>query len=200
MTSNWNDYKDLLFKATENTDKTIYKMFLDRKKPDNNIKLEPQPVKSHFDLLQRTENSKDVLELKVRHKYPYEQFDDIAIDLYKINYMLAIQEEIGATNSYVIAMYPKSDKIVIIDITFIDYDEDNVVYRDANHYTLTDKPYKKPKQFIQLNIKGNDKQLHTKTYRYTFPNLKDTYIRTFSRYCKKYNIPDDIMKKAMQNF
>ena len=199
MYSNWNDYKDLLFKATENTDKTIYKMFIDKKRPNNNIKLEPQPVKSHFDLLQKTDNSKDILEIKVRHKYPYEQFDDIAIDLYKLNYIQLLQEQISATNSYIVAIYPQSDKIILIDITYIDYDAENVVEREANHYTLTPNPQKRPKQFIQLNIKDNDKIQHTKTYKYTFSNLKETYIRTFSKYCKKYGIPEDIMKKAMSD-
>lgn len=200
MTNNWNEYRDLLFKATENTDKTIYKMFLDRKKPNNNIKLEAQPVKSHFDILQKTDNSKDVLEIKVRHKYPYEQFDDIAIDVYKLNYIQTIQEEIGATNSYIVAVYPQSDKIILVDVTYINYDEDNVIQLNANHYTLTEHQEKILKPFIQLNIKDNDKIQNTKTYKYSFPNLKDTYISTFKKYCKKYEIPEDIMKKAIRDF
>lgn len=197
--NNFDEYRDLLFKATENTDKTIYKMFLDRKKPNNNIELEAQPVKSHFDILQKTDNSNDILEIKVRHKYPYEQFDDIAIDLYKLNYIQTIQEELGATNSYIVAIYPKSDKIILIDITYIDYDAENVVNRKANHYTLTTNPQKRPKQFIQLNIKQNDNILHTKTYKYNYPNLRNVYICTFQKYCKKYGIPEDIMRKAMSD-
>lgn len=196
----WDNYKDLLFKATENTDKTIYKYFLERKQPNNNIKLEPQEVLSPFDILQTTDNSKDIIELKVRHKYTFEQFNDISVDTYKIRNILTYQEELGCTNSYVVAIYPKSDKIILIDITYIDVEEEDIISREANHYTITDHPYKKPKQFIALKIKEKkDPKLNTRTYQYTFPNLLKTYIDTFNKYCKKYGIPEDIVKRSMKD-
>ena len=180
-------------------DKTIYKYFLDKKQPNNNIKLEAQDVKSSFDLLQTTDTSKDIIEIKVRHKYTFEQFDDISIDTYKIRNILTNQDELGCTNSYVVAIYPKSDKIVLIDITYIDVEEEDIVNREANHYTISDNPYKKPKQFVALNIKNKkDNHLHTRAYQYTFPNLMKTYIDTFKKYSKKYNIPDDIVKMSMK--
>lgn len=191
-------YKDKLTQAAENTDKTIYKAFIESMKPKDSIRLIPQEVLSPFDLLQLTDNSSDIIELKTRWNYTYEQFENLLIDTYKVNNLLLSRKDTGADKIYVVALYPKSDKIVIVDVTDLDYDYDDLVKKRANGHTISKRIRKVLKTFVPLDIKKktNDK-LNTTTYKYTFPNLKDTYVNTFKRYCSKYEIPDDISDIAL---
>lgn len=191
---NYNDYKDKIYQATENTDRTIYYNFL--KQHNKNYQLSvPDGIYCPYDLIQQTDTSKDIIELKTRYNYTFEEFDDISIDLYKINNILIQKEEESATSAYVVALYPQSDKIILIDITFLDYDEENVVSRPAQWHTLDeDKRKKVNKTFLALKIKENDRQLNTKTYQYDYPNLRNEYISTFKKYCKKYNIPEQYQR------
>ena len=51
---------------------------------------------------------------------------------------------------------------------------------------------------ISFNIKEKvDNRKKTKTYIYTFPNLKDRYISTFLSYCDKYAIPQDAVRTTL---
>lgn len=186
------DYKQLVYQATEATDKHIYQMLLKQHNKDYKL-ISPENIYCPYDLTQYTENSKDLIEIKTRYNYTFEEYDDISIDTYKINNIMLHKEEESATSAYVCAIYPQSDKIILIDITFLDYDEDDVVQRPAKWHTLDKSPDKNKKinkTFIPLNIKEKkDNHLHTKTYQYAFPNLRETYINTFKKYCKKYKIP-----------
>ena len=111
------------------------------------------------------------------------------------------KEDIGANNVYLCAMYPKSDKIVLIDLTFIDYDEDCIVSRAAKWKTLTDSPIKVEQQYLPLSIiRGKDPKLNTKTYVYTYGKLFETYVKIFKKYCEKYGIPEDMVEIGLQDF
>lgn len=190
--NNFNDYKELLFQATEATDKTIYQNFLNMK--NHKAQLESQDLHHPFDLLQINENSKDMVELKTRWNYTYEQFDNILVDTYKFNNMLLCKKDNGADRIYVAILYPKSDKIVIVDVTDLDYEYEDLVKKRANGHTISKRIRKVLKTFVPLDIKKKtNEKLNTTTYKYTFPNLKDIYVSTFRRYCSKYGIPQDII-------
>lgn len=191
-------YKYKLTQAAENTDKTIYKAFIDNKRPKDSIRLIPQEVLSPFDLLQVTDNSSDIIELKTRWNYTYEQFDNLLIDTYKLNNLLLSRKDTGADRIYVVALYPKSEKIVIVDVTDLDYEYEDLVKKRANGHTISKRIRKVLKTFVPLDIKKKvNEKLNTTTYKYTFPNLKDIYVSTFRRYCSKYDIPDDISDIAL---
>ena len=191
---------DNLIKATEATDKHIYQLFLKQHNKDYKL-IAPEKTECPYDLTQLTDTSKDLIEIKVRHKYSFEKFDDISIDTYKLNNILLNREEESATSVYICAMYPKSDKIILIDITFLDYDNDDIVKKYAKWHTISTKNNKKiNKTFIPLKIKQKkDIHLGTKTYQYKFPNLKETYINTFKKYCKKYKVPENIMEEELKD-
>ena len=191
--SNFEEYKELLFKATEDTDKTIYRTFLDSR--NRTVGLIWQNVKSTYDLMQISENSRDMVELKTRWKYTYEQFDDISINLWKVRRLLELQQDAGANNIYFCIFYPKSDKVILIDITHLEYDEGDVITRKTTYETIADKnPKMMMNQMIALDIKNKvDNHKKTRTYKYTFPNLKEQYISTFLSYCKGYGIPKDVV-------
>ncbi len=191
--SNFEEYKELLFHATENTDKFIYQAFLNSKK--SKVKIIPQSIKSTYDLMQISDNSKDMVELKTRWKYTYGQFDDISINLWKVRRLLELQQDAGANNIYFCIFYPKDDKVILIDITHLEYDESDVITRKTTFETIADKnPKMMMNQMIALDIKNKvDNRKKTKTYKYTFPNLKDKYISTFLSYCKGYGIPKDVV-------
>lgn len=187
-------YKDKLTQAAENTDKTVYKAFLDDKRPKDSIRLIPQEVLSPFDLLQITDNSSDIIELKTRWNYTYEQFNDLLIDTYKLNNLLLSRKDTGADRIYVVALYPKSEKIIIVDVTDLDYEYEDLVKKRANGHTISKRIRKVLKTFVPLDIKNKvNEKLNTTTYKYTFQNLKDIYVSTFRRYCSKYGIPQDIV-------
>lgn len=190
---------DNLIKATEATDKHIYQLFIKQHNKDYKL-IAPEKTECPYDLTQLTDTSKDLIEIKVRHKYSFEKFDDISIDTYKINNLLLYREEESATSVYICAMYPKSDKIILIDITFLDYDYDDIVIKSAKWHTISTKNNKKINKLqIPLNIKQKkDNHLHTKTYQYKFPNLKETYINTFKKYCKKYKVPENLMEEELK--
>lgn len=194
-----NKQDDSLTKATEATDKHIYQLFLKRFNKDYKL-IVPENIYCPYDLTQFTENSKDLIEIKVRHNYTFEQFDDISIDTYKLNNLLIHREEESATSVYICAMYLKSDKIILIDITFLDYEYDDIVKKSAKWHTISTKNNKKVDKIqIPLNIKQKkDIHLGTKTYQYKFPNLKKTYIDTFKKYCKKYKVPENVMKEELK--
>ena len=125
---------DNLIKATEATDKHIYQLFIKQHNKDYKL-IAPEKTECPYDLTQLTDTSKDLIEIKVRHKYSFERFDDISIDTYKLNNLLLYKEEESATSVYICAMYPKSDKIILIDITFLDYEYDDIVKKSAKPYT-----------------------------------------------------------------
>ena len=190
--SNFEEYKDLLFQATEDTDKAIYQAFLESR--NSKVKIIPQGMKSTYDLMQLGENSMDMVELKTRWKYTYEQFDDISINLWKVRRLLELQQDAGANNIYFCIFYPKSDKVILIDITHLEYDESDVITRKTTFKTISDNNLMMMNQMVALDIKNKvDNRKKTRTYRYTFPNLKEQYISTFLSYCKGYGIPQDVV-------
>lgn len=190
--SNFEEYKDLLFQATEDTDKAIYQAFLESR--NSKVKIIPQGMKSTYDLMQISDNSKDMVELKTRWKYTYEQFDDISINLWKVRRLLELQQDAGANNIYFCIFYPKSDKVILIDITHLEYDESDVITRKTTFKTISDNDLMMINQMVALDIKNKvDNRKKTRTYRYTFPNLKEQYISTFLSYCKSYGIPQDVV-------
>lgn len=196
--NNFNDYKELLFQATEDTDKTIYQNFLNMK--NHKAQLEPQELTNPFDLIQINENSKDMVELKTRY-YTYEQFNDILVDTYKFNNMLLCKKDNGADKIYVAILYPKSGRVVIIDVTELDYEYDDIVKKMANSHTISEYRRKREKTFIPLDIKNKvDKKKNTRTYKYTYPNLLDEYISTFRKCCKGYGIPQDIIDTEIKKW
>lgn len=181
-----------IFKAVEAVDKTIYLKFI-REHSNKNYKIEaPESLYCPYDVVQKLDGEITLIELKTRFKYDYDSFDDISIDLSKIENLKKEFEKEKAKYLYVCAIYPSSDKIVLIDITNIKYDEKDIVTRKANKHTLNCDG-KKDKEFIQLNIKKDDDALNTKTYIYSFENLKETYINLFQKYCKKYNIENAVL-------
>ena len=195
--TNFEKYKELIFQATEDTDKEIYQEFLNYK--HCTAKIIAQGLKSTYDLMQISDNSNDMIELKTRWKYTYDQFDDISINLWKTRRLLELKEDAGANNIYFCIFYPKDDKVVLIDITHLEYDESDIITRKTTFETIADKnPKMMMNQMISFNIKEKvDNKKKTKTYIYTFPNLKDRYISTFLSYCKKYDIPQDAVRTTL---
>lgn len=191
--TNFEKYKELIFQATEDTDKALYQEFLNNK--HCTVKIIPQGLKSTYDVMQISDNSRDMVELKTRWKYTYEQFDDISINLWKVRRLLELQQDAGANNIYFCIFYPKSDKVILIDITHLEYDESDVITRKTTFETISDKnPKMMFNQMIALDIKNKvDNHKKTRTYKYTFPNLKEQYISTFLSYCKGYGIPQDVV-------
>lgn len=196
----WAEYTQPLFDATEETDRELYRRLLKKVRPDNGIRLENQDVTSPFDVLQCCESSTGVVEIKVRHRYTYEQFTDISVDVAKINSMLAAMDNNSATNAYLVAMYPKSDKAVIIDVTYIDYDEEDIEEREAENTSIAQYKHKKSKTFIPLSIRRGKGTLGTRTYVYSYPNLMDDYVEVFSEECAKRNIPEYISGNMIRDF
>lgn len=195
--TNFEKYKELIFQATEDTDKEIYQEFLNYK--HCTAKIMPQNLKSTYDVMQISDNSNDMVELKTRWKYTYDQFDDISINLWKTRRLLELKEDAGANNIYFCIFYPKDDKVILIDITHLEYDESDIITRKTTFETIADKnPKMMMNQMISFNIKEKvDKRKKTRTYTYTFPNLKDRYISTFLSYCKKYDIPQDAVRTTL---
>lgn len=195
--TNFEKYKELIFKATEDTDKAIYQEFLNHK--HCNAKIIPQGLKSTYDVMQISDNSNDMIELKTRWKYSYDQFDDISINLWKTRRLLELKEDAGANNIYFCIFYPKDNKVVLIDITHLEYDESDIITRKTTFETIADKnPKMMMNQMISFNIKEKvDNRKKTKTYIYTFPNLKDRYISTFLSYCNKYSVPQDAVRTTL---
>lgn len=196
----WAEYTQPLFDATEETDRELYRRLLQKVKPDNGIRLENQDVTSPFDVLQHCESSTGVVEIKIRHRYNYEQFTDISVDVSKINSMLAAMDNHSATNAYLVAMYPKSDKAVIIDVTYIDYDEEDIEEREAENTSIAQYKHKKSKTFIPLSIRRGKGTLGTRTYVYSYPNLMDDYVDVFRDECAKRNIPEYISDDVIRDF
>lgn len=196
----WAEYTQALFDATEETDRELYRRLLQKVKPDNGIRLENQDVTSPFDVLQHCESSTGVVEIKVRHKYTYGQFPDISVDAAKINSMLAAMDYHSATNAYLVAMYPKSDKAVIIDVTYIDYDEEDIEEREADSTSIGQNIHKKSKSFIPLSIRRGKGTLGTRTYVYNYPHLMDDYVEVFREECAKRNIPEYISDSMIRDF
>ena len=188
-----------LIKATEATDKHIYQLFIKQRNKDYKL-IAPEKTECPYDLTQLTDVSKDLIEIKVRHKYGFERFDDIEIETYKINNLAINKAKEGADNVYVCAMYPNDNLIIIIDVSNVDYDGDDVVKKYVNWHTLYGlKKEKKLKVMLPLKIKQReDKKLNTKTYQYSFPNLRETYIDTFKKYCKKYKVPENIVEEELK--
>ena len=89
--------------------------------------------------------------------------------------------------------------MILIDITHLEYDESDIITRKTTFETIADKnPKMMMNQMISFNIKEKvDNRKKTKTYIYTFPNLKDRYISTFLSYCKKYDIPQDAVRTTL---
>lgn len=195
--TNFEKYKELIFQATEDTDKTIYQEFLNYK--HCTAKIIPQGLKSTYDVMQISDNSRDMIELKTRWKYTYDQFDDISINLWKTRRLLELQQDAGANNIYFCIFYPKDDKVILIDITHLEYDESDIITRKTTFETIADKnPKMMMNQMISFNIKEKvDNRKKTKTYIYSFPNLKDRYTSTFLSYCKKYGIPQDAVRTTL---
>ena len=195
--TNFEKYKELIFQATEDTDKAIYQEFLNYK--HCTAKVIAQGLKSTYDVMQISDNSNDMIELKTRWKYTYDQFDDISINLWKTRRLLELKEDAGANNIYFCIFYPKDDKVVLIDITHLEYDESDVITRKTTFETIADKnPKMMMNQMISFNIKEKvDNRKKTRTYTYTFPNLKDRYISTFLSYCNKYGIPQDAVRTTL---
>lgn len=196
----WADHTQALFDATEETDRELYRRLLQKVRPDNGIRLENQDVTSPFDVLQHCESSTGVVEIKVRHKYTYGQFPDISVDTVKINSLLAAMDYHSATNAYLVAMYPKSDKAVIIDVTYIDYDEDDIEEREAESTSIAQYRHKKSKSFIPLSIHRGKGTNGTRTYVYTYPHLMDDYVDVFRKECAKRNIPEHISDNMIRDF
>ena len=160
------------FKRTEQADRMIYRKFIDRYSPNNDIELKGTDILCCYDLIQTKGNDKHLIEIKTRWDYGYNDFEDISIDEQKIRCIKGVD----ADNAYICAIFPKDDKIVLIDITDIRYDDNDVVKRYANAQTISESPYKKIKSFIPLRIKkGRDERLNTITYVFNYPNLKDEY-------------------------
>ena len=196
----WAEYTQALFGATEETDRELYRRLLQKVKPDNGIRLENQDVTSPFDVLQHCESSTGVVEIKIRHKYTYEQFSDISVDTVKINSMLAAMDYHSATNAYLVAMYPKSDKAVIIDVTYIDYDEEDIEEREAESTSIAQYKHKKSKSFIPLSIHRGKGTNGTRAYVYSYPNLMSDYVEVFRKECAKRNIPEHISDNMIRDF
>ena len=196
----WAEYRQALFDATEETDRELYRRLLQKVRPYNGIRLENQDVTSPFDVLQHCESSTGVVEIKVRHRYTYEQFPDISVDASKINSILAAMDSHSATNAYLVAMYPKSDKAVIIDVTYIDYDEEDIEEREAESTSIAQYRHKKSKSFIPLSIRSGKGTLGTRTYVYTYPHLTDDYVEVFREECAKMNIPECISDNMIRDF
>ena len=196
----WAEYRQALFDATEKTDRELYSRLLQKVRPDNGIRWENQDVTSPFDVLQHCESSTGVVEIKVRHRYTYEQFTDISVDVAKINSMLAAMDSNSATNAYLAAMYPKSDKAVIIDVTYIDYDEEDIEEREAENTSIAQYRHKKSKSFIPLSIRRGKGTLGTRTYVYSYPHLMDDYVEVFREECAKRNIPEHISENMIMDF
>lgn len=196
----WADHTQALFDATEETDRELYRRLLQKVKPDNGIRLENQDVTSPFDVLQHCESSTGVVEIKVRHKYTYEQFPDISVDTVKINSMLAAMDYHSATNAYLVAMYPKSDKAAIIDVTYIDYDEEDIEEREAENTSIAQYRHKKSKSFIPLSIRRGKGTLGTRTYVYNYPHLMSDYVEVFREECAKRNIPEYLSDDVIRDF
>ena len=196
----WEEYRQALFDATEETDRELYGRLLQKVKPDNGIRLENQDVTSPFDVLQHCESSTGVVEIKVRHRYTYEQFTDISVDVSKINSMLSAMDNHSATNAYLVAMYPKSDKAAIIDVTYIDYDEEDIEEREAENTSIAQYKHKKSKSFIPLSIRRGKGTLGTRTYVYSYPHLMDDYVEVFREECAKRNIPECISGNMIRDF
>lgn len=196
----WGAYTQLVYEAAEDTDREIYRRLLEQVRPNNNIKLEEKDVRYSFDVMQFCEDSTGIVEIKVRHKYSYEQFPDISVDTYKISKILSAMDELSATNAYVVAMYPKSDKIAIIDITCLDYTMDDVEERKANYTTIGQSQEKRKKMFIPLSIRRGKDVLGTYTYVYTYPHLMNDYVNVFKAKCCVRNIPEFIVNDVLREF
>ena len=80
-----------------------------------------------------------------------------------------------------------------------EYDESDIITRKTTFETIADKnPKMMMNQMISFNIKEKrDNKKKTRTYTYTFPNLKDRYISTFLSYCNKYAIPQDAVSTTL---
>ena len=181
---------DLKITAMEQTDKQIYKMFInsknDNKKKQFNFR--DMDTKSPYDLYQTMTpldnpfiSTSTIVELKNRIDYTYEQFDTIYLEQYKIRNILQKQEEDNAQQTILAILYPLSDKIVLIDITNIDWEQVNnnqhpyVIKgtQKAAYNTTKDKNYKILKDVIYFPLKKQPN--NNITYIYNFPQLDKTY-------------------------
>ena len=174
----------------EQTDKQIYKMFIntknDNKKKQFNFR--DMDTKSPYDIYQTMTpldnpfiSTSTIVELKNRIDYPYEQFDTIYLEQYKIRNILQKQEEDNAQQTILAILYPQSDKIVLIDITNIDWEQVNNNQhpyvkkgtQKAAYNTTKDKNYKILKDVIYFPLKKQPN--NNITYIYNFPQLDKTY-------------------------
>lgn len=105
------------FEKREKRDLQLYKLFCESLGiviNDGDIKV-PTDKFSHYDATHR----KYFLEYKCRHDYAYDSFNDFALQSDKVEWLKELYEnykEKGCKGSKVIVFYPKSDKVVVIDI------------------------------------------------------------------------------------
>ena len=164
------------FERTEKADRGIYRKFID--KYDPSIELQETDILCCYDLIQTKGGDRQLIEIKTRWDYRYADFEDISVDERKIK---CIMKSVSDNESaYLCAIFPRDEKIVLIDITGITYTEDDLVRRYANAQTISDNPYKRVKTFVPLSLrKGKDKKLNTKTFVYYYPNLSEEYTAIY---------------------
>lgn len=199
MTQNEVDKK---ITAMEQTDKQIYKLFVnsinDKKKRQINFK--DMEILSPFDILQSNTpmnnpfvSTTTIVELKNRIDYSYEQFDTIYLEESKIKKLLQAQEEYSANQTILAIIYPKSDKIVLIDISNIDWE---AVYNNqhpyithgkqiAAHNTTKDRNAKITKDVIYFPLKKQPS--NNITYIYTLQHLDKIYKTLYNQNYQKLN-------------
>lgn len=195
--SNFTQWKDKLFEATEKTDRTMYRLLLNRK-GKGDIDLTLQDVSSFFDILQKTDKTNDIIELKTRWKYSYTYCPTFYLNELKMRRLLNEKDRLKADGVYIVNFWLRNDLVTLTDATNIKYTSQQLKHKMVNKRTISidDKPI--DTTFIAPSTcRGLDKQYNTITYIYSFPMLWDVYTTAFQVYCFELNIPQDIINIAL---
>ena len=157
----------------ENTDIEQYRKFIESISPDKYVITQTPPGTGYDALQYNTETGERILiEIKNRDNYAYDDFSTFHLSLHKIDTMQEMLVEENAQKGFVAALYPKSDKVVLFDITYTttqDMGADDIqwVYVKKTQYDPDSPRIWQPKAVLDLKH-GHHRNYSTYVYDFDF--------------------------------
>lgn len=102
----------------EDTDIILYRKFIESVSPDR-YTIEQTVPGTGYDALQYNKETGEriLIEIKNRDKYAYDDFNTFLLSLHKIDTMQEMLVQENAQKGFVAALYPRSNKVVLFDVT-----------------------------------------------------------------------------------
>lgn len=159
-------------KKQENTDYIRYKKFINHIR-HGKYTIENTVYGTEYDVLQINNETgeRDLVEIKNRDNYAYEDFQTFMLSLHKLDSMQAMMKKENAQRGFVAGLYPKSNKVVLFDITNLTPTVADIkwLYVKKTQYDPKSPKEWQPKASLDLKH-GHYKHYSTYVYDYDFEN------------------------------